>query len=204
MNLPPEEYWEARWQSGDTPWDKGRAHPALEEWLRAARFPKDSSVLVPGCGAGHDVRAWSRAGGQAWGLDISETAIYDARRQSIGEKYQLGSLFSPPSSWLETFDFVFEHTCFCAIDPKFRPEYAKSVTSLLRPGGKMVAVFYLNPDHDEDGPPYRTSQEELELLFQPTFNLLSSQVPRATFPGREGRESFQIWEKRDDGPERKP
>ncbi|MFM8766042.1 MAG: thiopurine S-methyltransferase, partial [Spartobacteria bacterium] len=47
--------WNTRYVAGDTPWDKGTAHPALV--ARLQNQPLKGSVLVPGCGAGHDVRA---------------------------------------------------------------------------------------------------------------------------------------------------
>src|SRR5690349_19537326 len=47
--------WENRYQKGETPWEKGEAHPALISFLR--RTPVAGRGLVPGCGSGHDVRA---------------------------------------------------------------------------------------------------------------------------------------------------
>src|SRR6478609_6306354 len=50
-----ENEWDKRYQSGETPWEKGRAHPELVAFLR--RQPLNGCVLVPGCGHGHDARA---------------------------------------------------------------------------------------------------------------------------------------------------
>ncbi|MBJ7285257.1 MAG: thiopurine S-methyltransferase, partial [Akkermansiaceae bacterium] len=44
--------WELRYQSGDTPWEKGSASPALIELLGKFRDWGLGPVLVPGCGLG--------------------------------------------------------------------------------------------------------------------------------------------------------
>jgi len=69
--------WKERYRVGDTPWDKGRPSPPLKSFL--ARRRVEGRVLVPGCGAGHDVRLLARAGAEAVGLDIVPQAIELAR-----------------------------------------------------------------------------------------------------------------------------
>ena len=54
--------WEAHYQANDTPWDKGEPSPGLVDWLAAHPAVPRGTVLVPGCGMGHDVRAWAAAG----------------------------------------------------------------------------------------------------------------------------------------------
>ena len=49
--------WNERYRQGDTPWDKGRASPALLAWLNQNPGIMTGTVLIPGCGTGHDVRA---------------------------------------------------------------------------------------------------------------------------------------------------
>ena len=56
------------------------------------------------------------------------------------------------------FDWVFEHTLFCAIDPAERDEYVRAVLRWLKPNGQYLAVNYLIPD--EAGPPFGTTREE--------------------------------------------
>jgi SAM-dependent methyltransferase len=156
-------------------------------------------VLVPGCGTGHDVRALSDFGVPAHGLDLSATALERARTLSGdgSETYELGDFLDP--AWREgkSFAAIWEHTCFCAIDPKRRGDYAESAAALLPTEGMLVGVFYLtphDPGEDEDsGPPFKASVEELEKLFSPWFVLEEGWVPQCAYPGREGREWIGIF-----------
>jgi len=188
--------WEERYQAGDTPWDKGTVHPALPGWLRSE--PWTGKILVPGCGSGHDVRALAGSGAEVIGLDLAPSAIAAAERFARGgnESYVEGDLFDLPLEWEETFDGVFEHTCFCAIAPGKRPDYAAAITKVLKPGGQLRAIFYLNPDHDEEGPPYGCTRMELNSLFASAFDPVSETTNFPTFPGREGRECGMIWRKK--------
>lgn len=186
--------WDERYRTGETPWDKGAPHPALIAFLKAQ--PVHGRVLVPGCGLGHDVRALAATADEVTGLDIAPAAIRASKAQPAigGERYVLGDLFALPPAMRGAFDCVFEHTCFCAIDPGLRTDYVAAVAGALRPGGHLLAIFYLDPglDPGEGGPPFGTSKLELDALFSSRFSLVKEWQPAATYPGREGRELFRV------------
>ncbi len=163
-------------------------------------------ILVPGCGPGHDVRALAgqtleRNAARVLGFDLSPAAVRLAESYPAagGEKYRAGDLFNLPPDLIGKFDWVVEHTCFCAIDPARRPDYVSSVHDALKPGGHLLAVFYLNP-HDpgekRDGPPFETNLDELAGLFSHHFDKISENIPNHAYPGREGREIVQLLKKR--------
>ena len=185
--------WNRRYVEGDTPWDKGSAHPALGTALAQNAF--SGRVLVPGCGTGHDVRALAARGLEVTGLDIAPLALEKARAHPpVGrEKYLLGDLFALPVEFENSFDGVFEHTCFCAIDPARRGEYVESVAALLKPGGRLLSVFFLDPDTDGEGPPFGCTAEEIDRLFAPYFRLLEERPAIPTFSEREGRELLRLF-----------
>jgi SAM-dependent methyltransferase len=186
--------WEAQYQKGETPWEKGAPSPGLVDFL--ATEPVRGSVLVPGCGFGHDVRALTSTADAVVGFDLSTSAIAAARRlpRVGGERYVQGDLFALPADLRGAFDWVFEHTCFCAIDPALRPAYVEAVAGALRPRGKLLAVFYLDPGHasPDEGPPFGVSLAELDRLFLPRFTLVREWSPARTYPGREGREWMRV------------
>lgn len=202
MNQPnPRDLeWQRRYREHDTPWDKGAPAPPLQAFLATGKM--SGRVLVPGCGRGHDVRAIARqAGCSAVGLDLSEAAIADAQRLATDDglastaEFVIGDFFHPPAAFRGAFDWLVEHTCFCAIDPGRRADYVRAAASALREGGTIFAIFYLMPDV-ESGPPFAVSREELGQLFDPHFTLLEEWLPTQSFPGREGREWVQLLRKR--------
>jgi SAM-dependent methyltransferase len=186
--------WNRRYEEGDTPWDKGGAHPVLRDLLTHGVLA--GRVLVPGCGSGHDVRELARRGLEVVGLDVAPLAIERAREHPLaaGETYQLADFFDLPPDLRGAFDGVFEHTCFCAIDPARRAEYVAAVASALRPQGRLLAVFYADPDHDE-GPPFGCTKAELDGLFGRAFRLLAEHAEIPTYPEREGRELLRLYER---------
>jgi SAM-dependent methyltransferase len=193
--------WESRYRLGDTPWEKGVAAPPLIDFL--AHHPIKGEILVPGCGAGHEVRALAAQDvhrATVIGLDLAETAITLAQGIPLvgQEMYVQGDLFALPSSWNGRFDWVVEHTCFCAIDPTLRADYVRAIAQVLKPGGQYFAIFFMTPD-SEQGPPFETTSEEISQHFDPSFELLEEWVPPRTFEGREGRELCQLRRLRKDG-----
>ena len=76
------DYWEKRYQTGDTSWEKGAPSPGLVDFLAAHPELPRGTVCVPGCGTGHDARAWAAAGFDAVGLDLAPSAIALARERT--------------------------------------------------------------------------------------------------------------------------
>ncbi len=187
-------WWENRYQTGDMPWDQGAAHPGLLAWLSAHAPVSGLRVLVPGCGLGHDARAWAAAGAHVTALDLAPTALATAQRLPDSDciNWLQGSIFQPPSHLHGTVDLVFEHTCFCAIDPAHRADYVRGVRACLAPGGRLLAIFYLNPGRDQ-GPPFGVSRDELNRLFRGKFTQIEVTAPARTFPGREDREELRLY-----------
>ena len=186
--------WEARYRAGDTPWDRGAAPPLLE-FLR--EHPVSGEVLVPGCGTGHDVRLLASLGASVTGLDLSPTALSLARShsQAGNERYEEGNLLALPREWNARFDWVVEHTCFCAIPPVRRGDYVEAVSRLLKPEGLLLAVFFLDPGV-EKGPPHGATREEIAALFDPFLVLEREWRPSVAFPERAEGEICQLRRKR--------
>jgi cyclopropane fatty-acyl-phospholipid synthase-like methyltransferase len=187
-----ETDWEARYQTGDMPWEKGEASPGLVDFLAAHPELARGTVAVPGCGTGHDVRAWAAAGFAATGYDIAPSAVKLARERTVAagltaEFEQKDFLREEPR---QRFDWLFEHTLFCAIDPVERDNYVKALLRWLKPSGNYLAVNYLIPD--TDGPPFGTTRDELGKRFSPHFDLVQEWVPRS-YPNRQGLELMLWW-----------
>ncbi|MDZ4402952.1 methyltransferase domain-containing protein [Prosthecobacter sp.] len=182
--------WDQAYQENFTPWDKGLPSPPLVEWL--VRNKLTGRVLVPGCGVGHDVAHLVSLGIDAHGLDIAPTAIAQAKERypQMAERFVCGDLFE----FSGQFDAIVEHTCLCALPPEWRGRYRDAAVSLLKPGGRLIGVFFINPEMDpgETGPPFGISLDELTALFAQRFEIIESHVPETAYPGREGRECLRV------------
>jgi SAM-dependent methyltransferase len=190
------DYWENRYQTKDMPWEKGAPSPGLVDFLATSPDLKRGTVCIPGCGSGHDVREFARAGFDAFGFDLAPSAIASAEEKTnaagLTAKYALADFLHDPPP--QKFDLVFEHTLFCAIQPAERDEYVQAVLRWLKPGGNYLAVNYFIIEGD-DGPPWRTSRAEQLERFAPHFDLVTDWLPRS-YPNREGREWMFWWRRK--------
>jgi SAM-dependent methyltransferase len=204
--MTKETDWEGRYQAGDTPWEKGEASPGLVDFLSKSgalariqgKNKKETgliTVAVPGCGTGHDVRVWAKAGFQVMGFDLAPSAIKLARAKTaeggLKAEFRQRDFLRDEPPW--RFDWIFEHTLFCAIDPDDRDKYVRAVLRWLKPEGTYLAVNYLIPD--EDGPPFGTTREEQMERFSPQFKLVKDWVPRS-YPNRTGLERMFWWKRK--------
>ncbi|MBX3746152.1 MAG: methyltransferase domain-containing protein [Verrucomicrobiae bacterium] len=188
--------WEDRYRSGETPWEKGSGAPGLIDFLDHHPSLPRGTVLIPGCGTGHDVRSWARHGFASTGLDLAPSAIRRCCEAPSDPAWQIhysagDFLGDQPST---RYGWVFEHTLFCAIPPADRDRYVLAVRRWLQPGGHFLAIHYMLRD-DGDGPPFGCTQEELMERFTPHFELLRGWIPRS-YPNRTGLELMLWWRHR--------
>ncbi|MCS7047998.1 MAG: TPMT family class I SAM-dependent methyltransferase [Verrucomicrobiae bacterium] len=183
--------WDERYRCGDTPWDKGEPAPGLVDFLTRERY-EPGTVLVPGCGRGHDCRALAAHGFRVTGLDVSEVAIEEARRLAAGSgvEFVVGDFLTHQGRY----DWLFEHTCFCALEPSLRDAYVDAAARVVRPGGWLLGIFF--DVEMEDGPPFGATRDELRARFGRWFRLLREERPRS-WPGRVGEEVLMWWQRRD-------
>lgn len=190
--------WESRYQTGDMPWEKGEPSPGLVDFLAAHRKLPGETVCVPGGGTGHDAREFARAGFRVYGYDLAPSAVRLSRERTcaaglLAEFRQADFLRDEPPF---RFDWLFEHTLFCAINPAERDDYVRAVARWVKPGGHYLAVNYMICEAEE-GPPFPSTREELLARFSPHFELLADWTPRS-YPNREGKERMFWWRKKTD------
>lgn len=187
--------WNARYLAHDTPWDKQAAHP---EWIDFFSDKKDlGTVLLPGCGFGHDAGFLAQTGAfsQVNATDISPIAIKQAKETYPSVDFFLSDFLHDSSR--NSYDWICEHTLFCAIDLEARPSYVQAIAKSLRNGGSFIGIFYLETGNpDGVGPPFRSSEKELDDHFANDFILQKSWVPQNTFAGREQKEQVRLYQKK--------
>jgi SAM-dependent methyltransferase len=190
--------WQERYLNADTPWDKGAPAPSLAPLIEQnPEIFKGKRVFVPGCGIGYDAKELAKNGLDVVAGDIAPIAIARANEDNPNRvDFRELDIFKIPESLLGSFDLVWEHTCFCALEPKLRADYVAAMWKLLKPNGIVLGVFFTNPDvTPNEGPPYKTSSEELREIFSSHFALEWLAEPKAFYPGREGREHLILFKK---------
>lgn len=166
---PPSENrtpfdWEARFQAEDAPWERGVVHPAVTHWIETGAVTPAQRVYVPGCGRGAEPAALAAAGMDVTASDVAPSAAAfqrEALKAFPGAVMVEGDSLAwrPP----EPFDALYEQTFLCAIHPRQRGAYEAMAFDVLRPGGKLLALFMQKTE--AGGPPYGCLMPAMRALF---------------------------------------
>jgi len=193
MNTPlSSDFWETRYQEGTTRWDIGKAAPAFVNLLQSDRAPSPGKTAVLGCGRGYDALLFAQAGHEVIGVDFAPSAIAAAtdlaQQANLSVQFLQEDIFRFPQTYSHYFDYVVEHTCFCALSPEKRTAYINLVHTLLKSTGELLAIFFTH--RREGGPPYGIQPSEIRELFTPQFDIIQLDPIKHSVPSRQGEEHF--------------
>ena len=195
VNSPQK--WEADYQRGTDGWDLGGPTPVFKRLADAQRF-KPGRMIVLGAGRGHDAREFSRHGFEVTAVDFSPYVVEQMRQladQNAPIEILQHDIFKLPAELNNSFDYLLEYTCFCAIDPQRRAEYAEVVKRLLRSNGTYIDLAF-PLDGRKGGPPYAVTEAEIFNLFASRgFKLLSREKPIDSVKPRRHAEELFIFQK---------
>jgi hypothetical protein len=161
-------------------WDREAPSPLLLQYIRTPGIIPDGRALVPGCGRGYDVAALCSDRREVIGLDLSQKAV-DAANEYLstlsGEvfphrshgKVECRSFFDlkPDINPQEdSFDFVYDYTFLCALDPSIRGDWANKMAEIIKPGGILLTlIFPIWTIEKHGGPPFQVSLKLFEDLL---------------------------------------
>jgi SAM-dependent methyltransferase len=187
--------WDENYERKTAGWDLGGPTPVFKRMLHRRQW-SPGRMIVLGAGRGHDAREFARHGFQVTAVDFSSQAVQEMRRLASPDapvEILQHDIFTLPDTFNESFDYVLEYTCFCAIDPTRRAEYADLVTRLLKPNGIYIDLAF-PLDGRKGGPPFAVSASEILDLFQERgFKLLSREKPPDSVkPRRHAEELFSF------------
>ena len=187
--------WEKRYQNRGDRWNLGYPAPPFTNLLASANAPLPGKLAVLGCGKGHDALFFAESGFTVTGFDFAPSAIAEAtataQARKISARFLQRDIFALDKEFTSSFDYVLEHTCFCAIDPSWRSQYVEVVKSLLLPGGKLIALFYTH--NRPDGPPFGVSPQEVLNYFAADFEPVLFQKAKDSIARRQGNEHLAIF-----------
>jgi methyl halide transferase len=183
------EFWEERFQSGHTPWDRGEVSPQLAAWL-ASGVLKPCRILVPGCGAGYEVAVLAAGGFDVTAVDYAREGIVRTRQRLAAAKASALLVETDLLAWQpeRAFDAIYEQTCLCALYPDQWREYADLLYHWLVPGGRLYALFMQSlrlgaGEGEIQGPPYHCDINAMRALFpEPRWAWPKPPYPRTTHP----------------------
>jgi len=183
------EFWDARYASGETPWDFHGVPAALKAFLQISHA---GSVLIPGCGSAYEVRAFDEAGWKVTAIDFSPVAVERARSElGVLSNRVVQDDFFKHDFGSQRFDLIYERTFLCALPPGLWPAYVKRMMQLLRPSGKLAGIF-LYGDQAEP-PPYPLTPEKASQLLGKNFSLVKTLLVTDSLPLFAGNEHWQEW-----------
>ena len=186
VNKP--KFWEQAYQAGRTRWDLGTPTPVFQRLAETGQF-SPGRMMVLGAGRGYDARLFAQRGFTVTAVDFAAEAVRDMQAMNDPQTpvdIIQGDIFELPPALNQTFDYLLEYTCFCAIAPNRRADYADLATRLLKPGGTFIMLLFPIWDHPE-GPPFAVTSEEVLALFPErgfTLRQQENQPPDSVSPRR--------------------
>ncbi|WP_197722121.1 hypothetical protein [Sulfuriflexus mobilis] len=188
-----QQYWEERYNAGETGWDIGDISTPLKAYIDQLQN-KDLKILIPGCGNAYEVEYLYKQGfANVHAMELTQKPFENLlRRMPDFPTQQLihGDFFAHAGQY----DLILEQTFFSAIEPRLRPDYAQKTHELLATNGKLVGVLF-NCELGS-GPPYGGTKEEYETYFRPYFNIRVFEESYNSIEPREGIELFINLEKK--------
>jgi SAM-dependent methyltransferase len=190
------ESWDKIYREGKPGWDIGKAAPPFEDLIAtSASWLTPGKMASFGCGGGHDAHFFQEHGFDLTAFDFASEAITLANRNYPELKVLQKNILDLGDQYRLSFDYVLEHTCYCAIPVEHRRLYMESAHSVLKPNGILFGLFYRFDPADTDGPPYSLSLEQLSESFDKLFSLEEIYIPKKSHGRRKQRERFVVLKK---------
>jgi len=183
-----EHYWDNRYQKNDDRWDLGAISTPIKTYIDQLSN-KALKILIPGGGNSYEAEyAFKQGFKNTYVVDLSQTALSNFKKRvpNFPESQLLHQNFFDING---TFDLILEQTFFCAINPKFRADYAKQAANLLAKNGKIAGLLF-NAPLNEDKPPFGGNSKEYKAYFAPFFNIEIMDPCYNSVESRKSRELF--------------
>jgi len=186
-------FWDVRFEAEFTPWDQGTVPACLADYVK--RHPQPASVLIPGCGAAHEIKLFLENDWPVAAIDFSPAAVAHAKSHlgALGTHVHEADFFSP-SPYLQSISVIYERAFLCALPLHLRSAWAARVAELLPPRGRLIGFFFF--DQNEKGPPFGIGRDALNSFLTPAFELIEEITPTDSIPVFAGKERWQVWQKR--------
>lgn len=186
-------FWNERFESQFTPWDKGGVPQALQQFVASAQRPL--VTLIPGCGLGYEAAFLAQSGWDVIAIDFSPAAVASAQAV-IGEwgKHVLEADFFQYQPALPL-ELIYERAFLCALPPSMRAQIVQRWADLLPADALLVGFFYVDDSAERSpkGPPFSITSNDLSAIMAPYFELFEETEVADSIPVFLGKERWQVW-----------
>jgi thiopurine S-methyltransferase len=193
------DFWSQRYQAQSTGWDIGYPSTPIKEYVDQLT-DKNIKILIPGAGNAYEAEYIFQQGfTQLYVLDIAKEPLvaFAERNPAFPQEHLLhGNFFEQEGQY----DLIIEQTFFCSFPPTAdnRHNYAQKMYELLKPGGKLVGLWFDFPlTGDMEKRPFGGSKAEYLNYFEPLFEVITLERAHNSIPPRAGNELFGIFKKKE-------
>jgi len=197
MDLTTKQYWSNRYQNESTGWDIGHVSTPLKAYFDQLEN-KALKILIPGAGNAHEAEYLFNNGfTNIYVLDISPEPLANLQERipAFPAEHLIQVDFF---EYQGQYDLIIEQTFFCSFPPlpETRQAYAKKMSELLKPNGKLVGLYFNMPlTGDLEKRPFGGDKKEYLTYFEPYFKVKILEPCYNSIEPRAGRELFGVFEK---------
>ncbi len=190
-----EQFWSSRYEEARTGWDIGYPSTPIKAYIDQLEN-KSIKILIPGAGNGYEAEYLFQQGfTQVFVLDISQTPLdaFAIRNPDFPKSHLINANFFEHEG---SYDLILEQTFFCSFPPteENRKQYAKKMSELLKPKGKLVGLWFDFPlTGDMNKRPFGGTKEAYLAYLKPFFEVLTFEKSYNSIEPRKGNELFGIF-----------
>lgn len=185
-------FWDVRFAAGYMPWDQGGVPQNFARFVQAS--PRPYRVLIPGCGAAHEVALLAARQWPVMAIDFSSEAVA-AARQVLGVHAQHVhemDFFSPAVKGFQA-NLIYERAFLCALPRRLWARWAAQVRDLLSSGDLLAGYFFVRDE--PKGPPFGLAAGELATLLAQHFVKIAEETPPDSVTIFRGHEKWMVWQR---------
>ena len=191
------QFWEDIYLDDDAGWDLGSVTPVFDNIADQLNRGK---VCIVGCGNGYDAVMFAQKGFEVTAVDFAPSALIKleimSNKENVNVQIIQSDIFVLTPEYDSVFDYVIEQTCFCAVNPQRRQDYERLVYKILKPGGKLIGLWFpLDKTLEDGGPPWGITINEVKSIFNNGWIIEREEFPETSIQPRKNREKLIIFEK---------
>jgi methyl halide transferase len=169
------DLWDSDYRGSKPPlWDIGRPANELVKLVNEGAIRRCRAVDLC-CGSGTDAIFLASKGFDVTGIDISPTALSQARRKAAAAGVHVHWLYAdvlaPPN--LVPFDFIYDRGCYHVVRNQNLAAYLETLRLLSHPGTRFLLLASRSAETEANTANSGVSEEEIRFDFLRLFDLES-------------------------------